>query len=142
MDDRMNVPEDERIRILRMVEEGKISASEGVSLLDALGRKSRRVAGVSTGPGSIAAQDSGSAGGPRWFRVRVTHADSGRSKASINIPLSLMDWGLRIGAQFAPEVGQVDLRELNRILDQDGVGGKIIDVLDEDDNEHVEIFVE
>ncbi len=141
MDDRMNGPEDERVRILRMVEEGKISATEGVSLLEAMGRRTRRGAGVYPVPAG-AASDGSPAGGPRWFRVRVTHADSGRSKASINIPLSLMDWGLRIGAQFAPEVGQVDLRELNRILEQDGVGGKIIDVLDEDDNEHVEIFVE
>jgi hypothetical protein len=52
-----------------------------------------------------------------------------------------MDWGLKIGAQFAPEVSDVNLTQLGEAL-RSGVEGKIIDVVDEEDGEHVEIFVE
>jgi hypothetical protein len=55
--------------------------------------------------------------------------------------MGLMEWGLRIGAQFAPEVSNVNLEELGQVL-RSGVEGKIIDVIDEEDGEHVEIFVE
>jgi hypothetical protein len=123
--------ETERFKILKMVESGKLSANEGISLLQALGqeRNSRRPA------------NQPQSGGPNWFRVRVTDTISGKSKASISIPLGLMDWGLRIGAQFAPEVSNVNLEELGRAL-RTGVEGKIIDVIDDEDGEHVEIFVE
>jgi hypothetical protein len=139
MDNRSTFPEDERTRILRMVEEGKISATEAVSLLDAMGRKAPRPTPQQRG---LPPASNVGGTGSRWFRVRVTDAETGRSKATVNIPLTLMDWGLRIGAQFAPEVGQYDLHELTRILGEEGMGGKIIDVVDEEDNEHVEIFIE
>jgi hypothetical protein len=134
-----NHPESEKLRILRMVEEGKISASEAISLLEALERGQRPVRG---GPSRPALKAGGPAGGPRWLRVRVTDLDTGRSKATVNIPFGLMDWGLRIGAQFAPEVGDYDLQELSRILSEDGVDGKIVDVIDDEDGEHVEIYVD
>lgn len=139
MDVKSTHPEDERARILRMVEEGKISATEAVSLLDAMGRKASRTLPQQRG---LPPAGNTATNGSRWFRVRVTDAQTGRSKATVNIPLALMDWGLRIGAQFAPEVGEYDLHELTRILGEEGVGGKIIDVVDEEDNEHVEIFIE
>ena len=59
----------------------------------------------------------------------------------MSIPLGLMDWGLKIGAQFAPEVSDVNLSQLGEAL-RSGVEGKIIDVIDDEDGEHVEIFVE
>jgi hypothetical protein len=137
-------PEDERLRILRMVEEGKISAGEGISLLEALehGRKTGRTPNrPALGAGN--ASGAGNTGGsPRWLRVRVTDLYTGRSKATVNIPFGLMDWGLRIGAQFAPEVADYDLQELTRILSEEGVDGKIVDVIDDEDGEHVEIYVD
>jgi hypothetical protein len=127
--------DNEKMRILRMVEEGKISASEGISLLEAWER-GRKPAKGQNRPASSAS------GGQRWLRVRVTDLYTGRSKATVNIPFGLMDWGLRIGAQFAPEVGSYDLEELSRILSEEGVNGKIVDVTDEEDGEHVEIYVD
>ena len=131
-------PDDEKLRILRMVEEGKISASEGISLLEALdrGRKPAR------NPNRPALNAGSASGSPRWLRVRVTDLNSGRSKATVNIPFGLMDWGLRIGAQFAPEMGSYDLQELSRVLSEEGVEGKIVDVIDDEDGEHVEIYVD
>ncbi len=123
---------DERMMILKMIEEGTISADEGARLLSSIDRSAERT------PGKIAYHGKGSS---KWFRVRVTDTKTGKSKATVSLPLALMDWGLRVGAQFAPEVGNIDLGELSDILSQ-GLDGKIIDVLDEEDGEHVEIFID
>jgi hypothetical protein len=131
-------PEDERLRILRMVEDGKISAGEGISLLEAL-EQGRKQARSTSRPALTAGSTTGS---PRWLRVRVTDLYTGRSKATVNIPFGLMDWGLRIGAQFAPEMAGYDLHELTRVLSEEGVDGKIVDVVDDEDGEHVEIYVD
>ena len=122
---------DERLKILKMVEDGKVSPGEGAALLSALGedRKSRQPERRTFGDGT------------RFFRVRVTDLVTGRSKATVSIPMSLMDWGFRIGAQFAPEIGDVDLEELSEVL-RSGAEGKIVDVIDEEDGEHVEIYID
>lgn len=151
--------EDERMKILRMVEEGKLNASEGISLLNALGQERRVPAaaepaavippfqpGVKAEPAPAAAEAQPAAirpssnGGPRWFKVRVTNLETGRNKASITLPIGLVDWGLRIGARYAPEA-DIDMQEVGQMLRM-GVEGKLIDVVDEEDGEHVEIFVE
>lgn len=125
------ISNEERLKILRMVEDGKINAEEGVSLFNALGRE-----------GKVRQSEKKTAGGSgKWFRVRITDLSSGRSKATVNIPIELMNWGLRIGAQFAPEVADFDLNEIIQVLEE-GVQGKIVEVLDEEDGEHVEIFIE
>ena len=122
---------EERMKILNLIRDGKITAEEGAKLLSALGdnQKSTRAPAART------------AGEPRWFRVRVTDLVSGKSKVSVNIPFGLMEWGLQIGAQFAPEVADLDLSELKEML-QSGFEGKVVDVIDEEDGEHVEIFIE
>ncbi|GAB4503211.1 MAG: hypothetical protein Fur0043_02030 [Anaerolineales bacterium] len=122
---------EERMKILKMVEEGKISVEEGARLLSALSEG--RTAGGSTPPRGVS--------GGRMLRIRVTDVASGRSKASVQIPLALVDAGLKIGAHFAPEVEGVDISNVLDAL-RSGVMGKIIDVVDEEDGEHVEIFVE
>ena len=123
---------EERMKILKMIEEGKISAEEGAKLLAALaeGRRS-----------SLDPAAPGRPGAPRTLRIRVTDMVSGRSKASVQIPLALVDAGMKIGAHFAPEVEGVDMTNVMDALCS-GVTGKIIDVTDEDDGEHVEIFIE
>ena len=122
---------EERMKILKMIEEGKLSAEEGTKLLAALSDKR-----MPTPP-----RPPGMPGGPRWLRIRVTDIRSGRSKASVQIPLALVDAGMKIGAHFAPEVQGVDMSNVMEAL-RSGVTGKIIDVTDEEDGEHVEIFVE
>jgi hypothetical protein len=122
---------EERMKILKMIEEGKLSAEEGTKLLAALSEK--RMSAPPRMPGMP--------GAPRWLRIRVTDVRSGRSKASVQIPLALVDAGLKIGAHFAPEVEGVDMSNVMEAL-RSGVTGKIIDVTDEEDGEHVEIYVE
>lgn len=122
---------EERMKILKMIEEGKLSAEEGTKLLTALSDKR-----MPTPP-----RPPGMSGGPRWLRIRVTDIRSGRSKASVQIPLALVDAGMKIGAHFAPEVQGVDMTNVMEAV-RSGITGKIIDVTDDEDGEHVEIYVE
>jgi hypothetical protein len=121
---------EERMKILKMIEEGKLSAEEGTKLLAALSERR-----------SVPSRTPGMPGGARWLRIRVTDTRSGRSKASVQIPLALVDAGLKIGAHFAPQVEGVDMSNVMEAL-RSGVTGKIIDVTDDEDGEHVEIYVE
>jgi hypothetical protein len=119
------------MKILKMIEDGKLSAEEGTKLLSAL--NSPRVPTPPRPPGMP--------GGARWLRIRVTDIRTGRSKASVQIPLALVDAGMKIGAHYAPEVEGVDMSNVMEAL-RSGVTGKIIDVTDDEDGEHVEIYVE
>jgi hypothetical protein len=119
---------EERMKILKMIEEGKVSAEEGAKLLAALASAKPPVGGL-----------AGS--GAKWLRVRVTEVSTGRSKATVQIPISLMEAGMKIGAHFAPEIDGVNMDQLMEAL-RTGMTGKIIDVTDDEDGEHVEIFVE
>ena len=121
---------EERMKILKMIEEGKLSAEEGTKLLVALGTKKPTPL---RGPGMP--------GAAKWLRIRVTDVRSGRSKASVQIPLALVDAGLKIGAHFAPEVEGVDMSNVMEAM-RSGMTGKIIDVTDDEDGEHVEIYIE
>ena len=124
---------EERMKILKMIEEGKINAEEGAKLLAALA-DSRRT----PPPVSAAALTGGSA---RWLRIRVTDSVTGKTKVNVNLPMGLVDVGLKIGARFAPEIDAEQMDAINQAL-KSGLSGKIIDVTDEEDGEHVEIFVE
>ena len=119
---------EERMKILKMIEEGKLNAEEGAKLLAALASANRPLGGLS-------ASDA------KWLRVRVTEVNTGRSKATVQIPISLMEAGMKIGAHFAPEIDGVNMDQLMEAL-RTGMTGKIIDVVDDEDGEHVEIFVE
>lgn len=120
---------EERLKILKMIDEGKISAEEGAKLLAALSesRKPKNKPAI-----------RGAAGNTRWLRVRVTDNFTGKTKATVNLPLRLVDAGLNIASQYAPDVAFDELIEAIN----SGIEGKIIDVMDEEDGEHVEIYIE
>jgi hypothetical protein len=128
----MATPE-ERMQILKMIESKQITAEEGAKLLAALGEKDRAEAS--------APQPSPSTSG-KWFRVRVTDMRTGRRKVNVNIPLGLVDVGLKMGAKFAP--AGLEGLDMNQILTaiKTGGEGKVVDVEDEEDGEHVEVFIE
>ncbi len=121
---------EERLKILKMIEEGKISAEDGAKLLAALaGSKAASTSGA------INTNDS------RWLRVRVTDSVSGKAKVNVNIPIGLVQVGLKVGARFAPGLEAEETDAIMQALNS-GMTGKIIDVNDEEDGEHVEIFIE
>jgi len=127
---------EERMKILKMVEEGKLSAEDGAKLLTALSQVSAAAHGTATSTTSA----KGSGPIARWLRIRVTDM-SGRQKVNVNLPIGLVNVGAKIASKFAPEA---DMLEWHQIIDaiNSGAHGKIIEVHDNDDGEHVEIFVE
>ena len=56
------------------------------------------------------------------------------------IRAGVVDTGMRIGAHFAPEVQGGDMTHVMDAM-RPGATGKIIHAVDEEDNEHVEIFI-
>jgi hypothetical protein len=120
------------MQILGMVAEGKISAEEGAKLLAALEvePKKREARATSEQPSA-----------PRWFRVRVTDLETGRNKVNVNLPMSLVDVGTRMGARFAPELSELDFTQIIEQI-KSGTQGKIVEVEDAEDGERVEIYVE
>jgi hypothetical protein len=127
---------EERMQILKMVEEGKISAEEGAKLLAALAESRKPPGG-----GSFSGPFSGGGGEARWFRVRVSDLATGKIKANVNIPVGLVNVGIKMGARFAPGLESEQMEVIAEAL-KSGAAGKIMDVTDEEDGEHVEIFVE
>jgi len=121
---------DERMRILKMVEEGKLNPDEGVRLLAAL-RESRKDPRPAAPPSR--------AMGKGWLRVRVTDVASGRVKVNVNLPLGLVDAGMNIATQFAPNINFSEIADAVR---SGSLEGKIVDVFDEEDGEHIEVFVD
>lgn len=121
---------EERLQILKMIEEGKISAAEGADLLRALeqdsGRPSEPLKGASA---------------PRWFRVRVTDTNTGRNKVNVNIPMGLVNVGIKMGAKFAPDVEGFNFNELIQAV-RSGQQGKVVDLFNTEEGERIEIFVE
>lgn len=122
---------EERMQILSMVAEGTITAEEGAKLLAALEPERKREPRLDTaGPSS-----------PRWFRVRVTDLETGKNKVNVNLPMSLVEVGTRMGARFAPELQDMDFRDIIEQI-KSGAQGKIVEVEDIEDGERVEIYVE
>ncbi len=123
---------EERMKILNMISEGKISAEEGAKLLAALSEGTKRK-GMNLKMGQPST--------PRWFRVRVTDLETGKDKVNVNLPMSLVDVGTRMGARFAPELDDMDFDEIIEQI-RSGAQGKIVEVEDVDEGERVEIYVE
>jgi hypothetical protein len=121
---------EERMQILNMVAEGQISAGDGAKLLAALEPEKKSVRASHQAPSA-----------PKWFRVRVTDLESGKNKVNVNLPMSLVDVGTRMGARFAPELEDMDFNDIVEQI-KSGAQGKIIEVEDAEGGERVEIYVE
>jgi hypothetical protein len=117
---------EERLKILKLVEDGKITAEEGTRLLAAMSKGERK---------RSTTQDA------RWLRVRVTDLSSGKPAVNLTLPMGLVNVGLRVGAKFVPDVDGMDLEQVADALRQ-GLTGKVIDVTDEEEGQRVEIYVE
>ncbi len=126
--------QEERMQILKMLEEGKLSASDAAKLLSALDTGAKREEKTAR-TGSTTTQPA------RWLRIRVTDGYSGKQKVSVNVPMGLVNVAMKMGAKFAPEMDDIDMEEIIEAI-QSGAQGKIVDVQDDEDGERVEIFVE
>lgn len=85
---------------------------------------------------------------PRWLRIRVRDLSSGRSKVNINLPLGLVSVALKVAERFGADVNgalNVNGIEMGQLMAEalrEGNRGMFIDVEDEEDGEHVQIFLD
>ena len=130
----MPVQEQERLQVLKMIDAGTITVDEAFRLLDALDR--------SAGPeNTVVSRLATKALAGKVVRLKVSNLHSGRVKAQAQLPVQLLELGLRIGSQYAPGVKAIDVDELVAGL-ANGVGGKIVEVTDHENRIRVEVLIE
>jgi hypothetical protein len=133
------VTSEERLKILNLVQQGKITPQEGIRLLEALDKSRAPQPGFPT-PQPPPPPFFGS-GGPRWLRVRVTDTASGKVRVNVRLPVTVLNAGVKMGARFSPEIKQ---EQMGEILDAIRAGevGQVVDVYNDEDGEHVEVLLE
>lgn len=136
----------EKMKILEMIQNGKINPTEGMELLNALGDNNTREQAV---PSQMA---------DRFLRIRVT-GDKVK-KVNVNVPLSMLKVASKFVAMstgFIPkeareemerkgiDITRLDIEELTRMIDSGLVDGKLVDIDVDDPDEgrvQVEIYVD
>lgn len=116
------------MQILKMIEEGKITSQDGLELLNALEEK----------------EDLPMPKSSKWLKIRVLDPED-NTKVNVNIPLALVDVGLKMATKFSPElknsgIKDIDFDQIAELI-KNGAEGKIVDV-ESGDGEKVEIIVE
>lgn len=141
---------EEKLKILQMIQEGKVSAAEGLELLKALDESENAPAGSSAPAAGRLAN--------RFLRIRVNGASA--KKVNINIPLGLVKAASKfaaLGMNYIPDsaraemlqkgvdLSKIDLEELVLQIEQGLVDGKLVDIDVDDPKEgpiKVEIYVD
>ena len=123
----------EKLQILNMVKDGKITTEEGVKLLEALEDPTNTSEAI-THPDSKA----------KWFKVRVFDPED-NTKVNVTLPLSLINLGVKLAGKFSPEVKaagltEEDMKEIYAAI-KSGATGKIVDV-DSEVGTKVEVVIE
>ncbi len=73
--------------------------------------------------------------------MRVTDTDTNKARVNVTLPIGLINVAMKTGSKFAPEIDGIDINEIMAAIEE-GAMGKIIDVVDEVDGEHVEVFID
>ncbi|MDO8805977.1 MAG: hypothetical protein Q7R35_16290 [Elusimicrobiota bacterium] len=120
---------EEKMRILKMLEEKKISSAEAMELLEALGKAVPEGAGGGKG---------------RTLRIRVYEGGSAEPKVNVNVPLGWAKFMApfiesKIKSKLADKGYDVDLGKIQEAIDNQEPM-KIVDV--QDGGDKVEIFIE
>ncbi len=117
---------DERIRILRLVESGNVTAEEAARLLDSL---------------QVKQEHTDERRRNRLVRVRVTNLANNRQKANVTVPVSLIDVGLRLATRLVPQIRGSALEDLLHAI-ENGTTGRLLDLQDLEEGERIEIYAE
>ncbi|CAK7048454.1 hypothetical protein CIW83_00070 [Tissierella sp. P1] len=122
----------EKMQILTMVKEGKITTEEGVKLLDALDNN------------DIASNNTNLSTKAKWLKVRVFDPEDS-TKVNVTLPISLINIGVKLAGKFSPEFKEAgltedDMEEIFAAI-KNGETGKIVEV-DSEDGTKVEVVIE
>ena len=118
----------ERMTILRMVEQGKISAEEGARLLAALGETQGEAKSNASQPRPHVFDTT------RLLQVRVTDLATNRQKVNVNVPVGLF----KLAWRWLPVGAQDQLEAVQAAIDS-GASGRLVEVVDQESNVRVEI---
>ena len=133
---------DEKIRILNMVQDGKITAEEAAKLLEVLEVKEEK-----NEVEVLNRFDGGSSpkGKPRWLRIVVTDTNTGKKQVNLKLPVSILKSGMNIASKFNVDndvLNQIDLDGVLSMADSDNPTGVLVDIEETESGEHVLITVE
>ncbi len=119
----------EKKKILKMIEDGIITAEEGFKLLEAISEED--------------VQKSQPKGGPKWVRIQVVDERTEKN-VNIKLPISVLKVAIKFGAKFSMNIDGVKAEdyydELIQAIDE-GVIGEVVNV-ETDDGNHVCISLE
>jgi hypothetical protein len=132
---------EDRLRILKMVEDKKISAEEAAKLMAAMDT-----------PG-------GANGKARWLKVRVFEKGTDKPKVRVTVPLTLLKVAGSLGGKFSmmvPDEARAQMEskgikldsqsfeDIEKLFDQLAVDGqyKMAEVVDDESGQRVEVYVE
>lgn len=73
--------------------------------------------------------------------MRITDTDTEKVRANIQVPISILNVGSRFGAKFTSKIDGIETSDLMEAIDK-GEVGKIVDIFDDEDGEHVEVYIE
>ena len=134
---------DDKLRILKMLENGTINASEPADLLDAIQNEPSDKANAELMSVDTAEGEQKRA---KWMRIQVTNTKTDKKMVNIRVPLALIRWAGKSQMLKTINIGdgkKLDLDDdlINQALNN-GEPGIFVDVEDEDDGEHVIISLE
>jgi hypothetical protein len=129
----MNIMREEQLKILKMIEEGTITAEEGNKLLST----------IEECKGKIDVEKKGSRA--KWLRIKViSNEKGGKNKVNVNVPIALVETGLKIGKSFDKDLEEsmkdIDIEEILELI-KSGAEGKIVEV-ETEEGDTVEVYVE
>lgn len=107
----------DRTRILGMLADGKITAAEAETLLDAMGSATPAPTAVATAPSPSADWPTGpnpNGGVPKFMYVKV---DGGEDKVDVKVPLALLRTGLKLTSLIPPAA----MDEINKSMGEAGM---------------------
>ena len=116
----------ERLKVLEMLEAGKISSDDAAKLLLAVGEE----------------RGEPTVGGGRWLTIKVTKG--GKPEVNVRIPLAVADWALRLIPSKYLEKEGIDADELRAFIQEVKRTGQqqLVDIQTEEDQVQVQIAIE
>jgi hypothetical protein len=132
---------DERLRILTQVKNGKIEINQAIDLLRSLDSNESTATREST-------TDTGSPiNTPRVLRILKLDTLNQKTLADITIPLDLLQAGMRVGANFYLDLAGLSTEQLDLLVNEPATflrlyGEVLLDLEDENTNEHIILTLE
>jgi hypothetical protein len=135
-----------RKEILEMLSAGEIDVTRATELLNEVrGADTPRAAEEAGAPRATPTPPSSPADnkkGRRWLHIHVSDLESGQNRVRVNVPLGLVNLGLKVGARFTDEVDAAMMEDVMGALQDQEITGTLVEVEDMDDNERVHIFID